>query len=346
MNVLWGSDEFRFLLTLCRAAFTGDAADEPSRDLDWSLLVRISKFHRVQGLAWNALKTSSIEAEALAADAQSIVTTNLQIAAESRALRSSFDHAGIDLLFVKGLTLGALAYRNPMLKMGWDIDVLIDASKLADAASVLQRRGYRLIEPDASKDLETWHRRRKESVWRRGELYVELHTRLADNPTLIPMIDIRSPHREVEVTSGIALPTLAADELFAYLCVHGASSAWFRLKWITDFAALIHARSPGEIEQLYQRSQELGACRTADQALLLADALFGSLNGTDLKPRLLRDRSSHLLRNAALRQVVSSKEPTGAPLGTWRIHWTQLLIKPELAFKASEVFRQVRDAVV
>ena len=346
MDALRGSDEFRFLVTLCRAAFTGDALDEPSPELDWSVLTQLAQFHRVQGLAWNALKSSGIEADALAADAQSIVTTNLQIAAESRALRSSFDHAGIDLLFVKGLTLGALAYRNPMLKMGWDIDVLIDASKLADAASVLQSKGYLLIEPDASNDLETWHRRRKESVWRRGELYVELHTRLADNPTLIPMIDIRSPRREVEVTSGIALPTLAADELFAYLCVHGASSAWFRLKWITDFAALIHARSPSEIEQLYQRSQELGTYRTADQALLLADALFGSLNGSDLKPRLLRDRSNRVLRNAAMRQVISSKEPTEAPLGTWRIHWTQLLIKPGLAFKAGEVFRQVRDAVV
>jgi hypothetical protein len=57
-----------------------------------------------------------------------------------------------------------------------------------------------------------------------------LHSRLADSPELIPAIGAGSPHQKVEVVPGIVLPTLAADELFPYLCVHGALSAWFGVK--------------------------------------------------------------------------------------------------------------------
>ena len=82
-----------------------------------------------------------------------------------------------------------------------------------------------------------------------------------------PSLDVHSPAQEVEIAPGIALPTLADEELFAYLAVHGASSAWFRLKWIADFAAILDARTGAEIERIYQKSQVLGAGRAAGQAL-------------------------------------------------------------------------------
>ena len=108
-------------------------------------------------------------------------------------------------------------------------------------------------------------------------IVLDLHVRLADNPALLPVIGARSPTQDVEVSPGITLPTFQNEELFAYLCVHGASSAWFRLKWISDFAALASRFEPAELDRLYQRSQELGAGRAAGQALLLADRLFGTL---------------------------------------------------------------------
>ena len=85
-------------------------------------------------------------------------------------------------------------------------------------------------------------------------LNVELHRRLADSLELIPGIGVGSPRQEVEVAPGVVLPTLAPDELFAYLCVHGASSAWFRLKWVTDLAALLCDCTAAEIARLYERS--------------------------------------------------------------------------------------------
>ena len=353
------SREFRLVVECCRRAFSDDGGDgrihSLSAAVDWGRFAQLVRFHRVHGLAWNALRSAGADAPpeleaALSTDARDIAATNLRIAAEARELRSAFDQAGLRLLFVKGLTVAALAYPRPMLKMGWDIDVLVAQSEVTDAAAILIARGYRRTVPGAAVDLTGWHARRKESVWSRPEqrLHVELHSRLADNRRLIPTIGIDSPRRDVEIADGIALPTLARDELFAYLCVHGASSLWFRLKWITDLAALLADCRPAEIERLYRRSQELGAGRAADQALLLADQLYGTLDGSDLGDRLESDRMSRWLASAALRQLAGNpngREPTDSPLGTLAIHWTQLLLLPGIGFASGEAARQLRDAV-
>ena len=350
------SVEFQLTVECCRAAFDGGHSRkhlELCEGVDWDRFVRVVRYHRVQGLVWSGLQSSKAEVPAqvgvsLSADTKLIAATNLNATAEAGAMLAQFERAGISVLFVKGLTLGALAYPKPLLKMGWDIDILVAAEDLPQAAAELEARGYRRMIPAASADLMNWHRRSKESVWARPEelLYVELHSRLADNPELISGIGVDSPRRPVEIASGVTLPTLAAGELFAYLCVHGASSLWFRLKWITDLAALLHRLGPDEIEALYDRSQQLGAGRAAAQALLHADDLYGTLAGTDLRQRLQQDRVSRWLANAAMKQVAGRddpRDPDTIPLGTAWIHLSQLGLLPGLRFKFGELARQLRS---
>jgi len=337
----------------CRRNFIGNEgalAAKPGADLDWPRFLALVRFHRVQGLVSGALDDRGPAPagilDELSSDARAIAAANLRAAAESRDILDDFEAAGVPVLFVKGLTGATIAYRQPLLKMSWDIDLLVAPANAVAAAERLARRGYRQLIPPPPADLGRWHRRRKESVWVREDgLHVELHSRLADNPRLIPSITVDSRSEMIDVAPGIRLPTLAREELFAYLCVHGASSAWFRLKWITDLAGFIHGRPASEIERLYVRSQELGAYRAADQALLLADAIYGSLEGTGLRSSVGRDPVSQRLFRAAMRQLSDAREPTGRPLGTWRIHWTQLLLKPGMDFKVGEAFRQVRDAI-
>jgi hypothetical protein len=213
----------------------------------------------------------------------------------------------------------------------------------------LDERGYRLSTPRHRRALRSWHERRKESVWGKdGGLPLELHTRLADNPQLIPSITVGSPTQSVDVAAGIRLPTLAVDELFAYLCVHGASSAWFRLKWIADLAAILDGLPPAELERLHDRSLQLGAGRASGQAMLLADRLFGTLGESSLRSELERDSRIRWLAESASRQLAGRtdpREPTTVPLGTWRIHLTQFLLKPGPRFKLGEIVRQARDAL-
>jgi len=171
---------------------------------------------------------------------------------------------------------------------------------------------------------------------------------LADNRRLIASIGMESPRQSVTIIPGVELPTLAADEAFAYLTVHGASSAWFRLKWITDLAALIHGRAESEIARLYERSQCLGAGRAAGQALLLADRLYGTAIGPELRSRLTADRATRWLAATAMTLLSGRsdlREPTDVRLGTWRIHASQLGLMPQWRFKAGEAWRQLTDAI-
>jgi hypothetical protein len=347
------SPELQLAVDCCRHNFAGDKGSvtaKPGVGLDWPAFLALVRFHRVQGLAWKALDDAGLAppkiAETLSRDAEKIAADNLRAAAESRGLLGDFEAADVPVLFVKGLTGAALAYRQPLLKMSSDIDLLVAPRNVVLGGQLLARRGYRQILPPPPASLGHWHRRRKESVWvREDRLYVELHSRLADNPRLIPAIAVDSPSATVAAAPGIQLPTLAPDELFAYLCVHGASSAWFRLKWISDLAGLLHGQTAETIERLYERSQALGAERAAGQALLLADRLFETLSDTGLRNTLERDRRTLRLAQAAYAQLTGPPlEPTRIRLGTWRIHLTQFALKPGLGFKLGEFSRQARDA--
>lgn len=347
------SQELQLLTDCCRVNFaTADDADRPAipKGLDWDNLVSLARRHRVQGLAWNGLVSQvdqipNVAREALSADARSIAATNMAIARECGELLEMFQQANVPLLFVKGLTVGALAYRTPMMKMGWDIDLLIDPGDLDAAAGLLTQRGYAIRLPRNPARLQSWHSRSKESVWSRDQVFhVELHTRLTDNGRLIPTIDVHSTRQLVDVAPAISLPTLAPDPLFAYLTVHGASSAWFRLKWISDFAALLQGRDATEMRRLYFQSQKLGAGRATGQAMLLADTLFGIMRSVpDLREQLNSDRATRLLCRAAMQILANGREPTEHPLGTLPIHWTQLFLRPDLAFKLSELWRQAES---
>jgi hypothetical protein len=346
--------ELRLALDCCRRNFQGgtnEAIVSPS-PIDWPRFLRLVRFHRIEGLTWNALSDTNMPAGVraeLSDAASAIAAQNLRATAECRELLHAFDAAGVPLLFLKGLTLGALAHGNASLKAAIDIDLLIDPGDLGKAADLLRESGHALVTPrdsPADQVLHGWHRGWKESVWAKNSppLQIDLHTRTADNPRLIPGIGVHSPRQWVEIADGVRLPTLADNELFAYLAVHGASSAWFRLKWIADFAALLHGRTADEIEGFYGQSQRLGAGRAAGQALLLADELFGTLrNNPDLRSKLSRDSATRKLCRAGLQLVTREPaEPTERRFGTFVIHWTQFLLLPGLGYRLSELSRQTK----
>ena len=323
------------------------------RAVDWTLVVRIAERHRVEGLVWNALREAGADAPAeagrrLRAQAGRIARQNLVLAAESLRLAERLGAAGIRFLFVKGVSLGALVYGSVGPKMGWDIDLLVPLAEVEAAAAALEAAGYRLDLPSGPRARETlgrFHEHWKESVWKAADgMTVELHTRLSDNPMLLPGIGPDSPSQPVEVARGLILPTLGTDELFAYLCVHGASSAWFRLKWIADVGALIAAAPPGEVERLYRRSQELGAGRAAAQALLLCRRLFGTALPPALAAELAADRANRWLLAIALEKLAGrtlAAELHETRFGTATIHLMQFGLLPGLRFKLAELGRQL-----
>jgi hypothetical protein len=343
--------EFALVVACCRWTYSGEGDDDIrclAGAVDWGEFLRACRRHRVQGLAWHALSRLQVALPApvrilLGEDAGAVAEQGLRAAQASASLADAFAAAGVPLMFLKGLTLGKLAYGNPFLKMGSDIDILVAPADVGTAAALLGTLGYRLEVPGDATLLLRWHGSRKESVWR-GDTgpIIELHGRVADQPELLSTISAASPSQRVSVVPGVELSTFADDELFAYLCVHGASSAWFRLKWITDLAAWLHGRSPAEIEKLFVRAGALGAGRAPAQALLLAYWLYGIPLAPTLRGRL-GARTDSWLAKAALREMLRD-EPTQRLLGTRAIHLTQFLLIDGLRYKWAELKRQARAA--
>ncbi len=346
--------EFEYLVGCCGGPADGIGPDvrQPGAAIDWPRFARLARRHRVEGLVWRGLASDAIKppaeiANCLKKRAFQIARQNLLAAAECQRLRDAFEGAGIDLLFVKGLTLAVLAYGSILPKAASDVDVLIAPDALLPACELLRKLGYRALLPVAGEAiaLTRWHAISKESVWLGADGSVlELRTSLADHPELIPSIGMGSPRQSVEVASNVQLETLARDELFAYLCVHGASSAWFRLKWLADLAALLSGSDQLETNRLYDRAVSLGTSVPAAAALILAHRLFGVAVDTERLREWIRRPAIRLLVHASMKSMRGPRgevELRHVPLGTIWIHLAQLGMIPTLRGKISEVRRQL-----
>ncbi|MEG3154974.1 nucleotidyltransferase domain-containing protein [Sphingomonas sp. RB1R13] len=346
------SSEFRLLARCCHANFKSRITPgaRPDHQLDWATFLALVTRHRAAGLAWHGLKSLGIEAPQaiavkLSAAAATTADHGLRAALLSGQLRDAFAARDIPLLFLKGLVVGALAYGDPFRKMAWDIDIFVAPDRLTDACAVLRDMGHRPAHPAGSDDdIVRWHKQSKESIWTSADrrMTVELHTGLSDHAALLPAMGIPAQPTLVEILPGSSLATLPSDEQFAYLCVHGASSAWFRLKWIADLAGTISGASELELGRLLVSAKRLGAGRSAAQALLLACWLFPILAEDAPLARALRsDRVATWLAARSLAQLCGP-EPRSRRFGTATIHLTQLMLTPRVGDGLAEFARQLR----
>ena len=348
--------EFQLLLACCQwppsDARNARVTEAAGRVADWDAFRRMVARHRVEGLVHNALSAAKADVPAelrtaFAASSSQTARETLVFAAESMRIARTLGEAGIAFFFVKGVTLSLLAYRSMALKRACDIDLMVDPSRYAEAAELLRRSGLQCLAPGPSAgpaEWLSWTARNKHTVWVGRGVAVELHSALVDTPRLLGGVTVHSPQQAVQIAPAITLPTLAQDELFAYLCVHGATHAWSRLKWLADVAALLSHESPERIETLYRRSLELGAGRTSGQALVLSSQLLGLQLPESLERELSSDRALAYLARVALRSMLRGggvTELDDMALGTAAIHLSHFRLMPGFAFKWSEARRKL-----
>lgn len=308
---------------------------------DGARLAVLARRHRVEGIVWRALNGVDViplGAQPIGEAARRIAADGLRMALECGRLNQAFGRASLPHLFVKGQTLGALAWGNSLIKQQLDIDLLVSPGAIAKAARLLDALGYVQLEPEPSVDPADWHRSRKESQWQSADgLLLDLHSRLGDHPALVPTATATVTPRMVEVPGGIMLPTLPERLLLPYLAVHGASSAWFRLKWLADFAALAARTPPELLDATVEQAPRLGAGRTLAAALILANRLLG----TRLPPTLEADGGTLRLVTLAMGAIADPDEPTQKRFGTLPIHRSQLLMVPGSHYFLSELTRKL-----
>jgi hypothetical protein len=251
--------------------------------VDWERFLGIVDRHRIWGLARQGLTQAGVAPpgeidNALTAKTWAVSRRNLVLAAETARLCRLFREAAIPAAFVKGVTLSVLAYGDIAIKHSRDIDILVLPARVMEAREVLERAGYALKHPlpaltETQLELLLRHGKEWEFLREASEITTELHWTLTHNSLLMRDVDVSCPLAGVRVGDA-EIPTFRIEELFVYLCVHGARHSWSRMKWLADVAALLATIPSTDIEGLYRAAQRRGSGGCAAQALLLCERML------------------------------------------------------------------------
>ena len=302
-----------------------------AKALDWTLFLRVVERHGVWGFVHEGLNRvkPNIPPEIMReidAKAASLVRNSLAMAAEAIRLQRLFDAAGVPLLFLKGASLAMLAYGNLGLRGAKDVDLLVSPEFLEPAIALLQRAGYHRFDPPPSIS----DRQLRILMQVRGDLGfnhddtdcpVELHWGLFLNPYAMSDASVMAKSRVVPITGHNGLRTLGEEDLFTFLCVHGALHVWNRLKWLADINALLAKSPEGSAQRFYRAACERGAGPAAAQAMLLCHRLLGLPLPAHLVSTLHQSRRARWLEETALRTVTLGQgelDPRDVRFGTTR----------------------------
>lgn len=247
---------------------------------DWDDFTATTRRHRIGGLARNGLSLAGLDIPPeLARQAGAIAVRGHRFAAETFRLHQAFTEAALPVAFLKGASLAFALFGDAGLRHGKDIDALIDRRSVAAAWEVLETLGYRRITPPSDlgpRQVEMFLDRSKDSTFFHSglQVWVELHWRLNDDPGLPPAPD---PSAWVQSSLGPAgtVATFSDIDLFLYLCVHGSSHGWKRLKWLADIAVWLSSR-PMDVDPYWRAASGGGAETAVEVAMRLSSALFAT----------------------------------------------------------------------
>lgn len=352
------STEFRFVAACCiwppSARRDQAVRSAITPNFDWHRVPGIVARQRVAGLVQNALRRTDVTlppdvATNLDAAAQNIMRNSLRFAAQSLNLQRQFDESGITALLVKGAALELEAYGSLALKHSWDIDLLIRPDQVGESVLLLESLGYSPAHPlpaAGSAHFRRWMTFAREFVFYApdGGAPVELHWKLLENPHLMPGVTAASPFRTIALTPAGQVRTLRPDDLFAYLCAHGAMHGWSRLKWLADVNALIACDDAARLRQRLAHAADLKVGHCVAQAYLLCDRLFNTPALAPIARELRRRWRYRRLEWTALDVLTrgdGTQELGELAFGEFSIQCSHFLLGPGPRFMARELLNKL-----
>ena len=283
----WGGrPSLRFVASCCRWPDDADrralVEKRAANVTDWPSIVDLAVAHRVEPLVADAIRrfatgapAETVEWATAMRDAARVQAT-LEIA---ETLKICDALSGMNFKVIKGVPLGIDAYGRAAMKRSWDVDILVDKSDAVEAARRIVALGYYPSKPPRLLDegeLRRWSSVSKHANFGSSSgIEAELHWTLTSLPGMLAGIKAAGPARMVEILGGRTVPTLTDAENLPYLCVHGTSHGWSRLKWLADFSALANRWGEEELERLVSSARSLGAEEAIAASFLIRQRLFG-----------------------------------------------------------------------
>jgi Uncharacterised nucleotidyltransferase len=318
--------------------------------IDWHRLLRVARRHQVVGLVYDGLRRAQPDvppeiAREIGTEAATLMRGNLAMAAEAIRLQHQFDEVDLPVLFVKGTALAMLAFGNLGSRAGQDIDLLVPRERLPAAVALVTRAGYRRFDPphevtDAQLRLLMPLKKDLGFIHETTGLRIELHWRLFLNPHAMAETSVMAASRVVPLTGTAGLRTMGEEDLFAYLCMHGALHCWNRLKWLADVNALLETSSESGLERLLRAAKARGAGRAAAQAMLLCRRLLGTPIPIAVTATLANNPAVRWLEATALKAMTTGQGEQGphdARFGTTRGSLSTFLLSRNWRYRLAEL---------
>jgi hypothetical protein len=197
-----------------------------------------------------------------------------------RALRGAVAalHAtAIDVIVLKGAAVAELVYPDPSLRSMQDVDLLVPADRLEDAAKCLLGAG--LVYPAAPEEVSPWQPSAEFRVLTAGDypVVMEIHGTLhsaACLPGGLPELWRRS---RPLTAFDIAARSLEPHDLVLYLCLHLATHHLFErsLQWLLDVRlCLEYWRDVLDWERFARTARASGAAKSIATSFVVARDLL------------------------------------------------------------------------
>lgn len=212
---------------------------------------------------------------------------NLYLSFKLAEVVSLLENNGIPVLSFKGPTLAIQAYGDPALRHFIDLDILVQPRHFDLAIELLVKNGYlsEISSGPLKRKLLFFTRKKDLSLFSSDRrVRVELHWKLSGSHFSMPFeIDQIWNRMDSLMMGGTPLRVLAFNDLFVYLCLHGARHGWERLAWICDLHELIRRREaangPIDWDELSQHARSYGCEKVVALGLFLVDEFFGLRTG-------------------------------------------------------------------
>jgi hypothetical protein len=261
--------------------------------IDWDYLLQIASHHGVMPLLYWNLKTidreslpdrSSVPKDILDQLQHSFrknAAYNLFLTAELLKVQSLFETQDIPILTFKGPALAVSAYGDAALRQFVDLDILVRKKDVLEASKLLIGQGLRPQFRLTDKQETTFIEFGCEHAFVREDesVMIDLHW------AIVPLhysfaLDTESlwTRRTVVALNGRNVPTVAPEDLFLLLCIHGAKAnhCWRHLSWICDLAQLIRVHRDMDWRRMIDQAGKVGSERMLFLGMYLASDLLGA----------------------------------------------------------------------
>ena len=286
------SPAFQALLACCRHPLTD--ADRVHLEtclrlpVDWNEFRSLVDRHRIHPQVLASLRQAqpglvpAVVQDALTEKVRELTQRTLRLSADLVKILRILLEAAVPVLVLKGPPLSQLFFGDLALRTSKDLDLLVPLEHFDQAASLIQAQGYRRTQPEG--DLSPRQLGRIKEVvthfsFQHGNgTLIELHLHPDHPPGLLPEAEIHAWFAAPATIDfgGYAVPVPPRLGLLSYLCVHGSTHAWFRLKWLCDLEAILKVAQPVPWETWIAHIQLLGLERMTAEGLLLARHLLSA----------------------------------------------------------------------